>query len=106
MRSRARSVGLALVLVTSSLAAAGCVMHATGGAVIAREPPPEREDAPGTGSPGAGYVWVRGHWHWNGVTYVWMPGQWLARPADAKGWVPGHWARADGGWVWFEGRWR
>ena len=35
----------------------------------------EDSDAPsGPGKPGA--VWVRGYWHWDGVTYVWQRGRW------------------------------
>jgi hypothetical protein len=51
-------------------------------------PPPRREVmAP---SPGPGYFWIGGNWHWDGRQNVWMPGHWEARRA---------------GWVWEPARW-
>ena len=30
-----------------------------------------------TQSPGYGYVWLDGHWDWNGYEWVWMSGRWV-----------------------------
>lgn len=71
-------------------------------------PPPDRyERVPPP--PGGRYVWVPGHWHWNGVRYVWIggryvvreagwghyePGRWVWRPGMGRYvWVPAHWVR-------------
>jgi len=35
-------------------------------------PPPRVEYRPAP--PPYPVVWVRGHWHWNGYRYVWIPG--------------------------------
>ena len=29
-----------------------------------------------TPSPGEGYVWIDGSWHWNGYEWVWVSGRW------------------------------
>ena len=73
--------------------------------IVTRTPPPVRvEQRPR--SPGARYVWRRGHWRWTGVDYQWVPGRWVVRPRPAAVWVEGSWVRRRGGWVWVEGSWR
>jgi len=58
-------------------------------------------------SPGADYVWVRGHYRWDGAGYVWIRGHWQQAPAGYREWVPGHWVqRRDGAWFWVDGHWR
>src|SRR5215208_3325740 len=39
--------------------------------------PPEPLYETMTPSPGYGYVWVDGYWHWNGYEWVWINGQWV-----------------------------
>ena len=55
--------------------------------------PPERE------------YWVRGHYEWNGVQYVWVGGHYIERQAGLY-WEPGRWVPRDGQWVWIGGHWR
>jgi hypothetical protein len=87
------------------LAAAACAPAHPRVVYVVREPPPEVvETIPP--SPGPQYVWVRGHYRWEGSEYVWVPGHWQVPPQGYTEWVPGHWARRDGGWVWVEGHWR
>jgi hypothetical protein len=66
-------------------------------------PPPRAEHVPP--SPGVRYVWVPGHWLWNGSEYVWNPGSYLARPAPSLHFIPGHWEPRGGGWVWVAPHW-
>ncbi len=33
-----------------------------------------------TASPGYGYVWIDGYWHWNGYEWVWVRGRWMRQP--------------------------
>ncbi len=68
-----------------------------------------------TPSPGLGFVWIDGYWHWNGYEWVWVSGRWeqeqdgyvYVEPnydAGASGYVytPGYWAtptQVPQGWV-------
>lgn len=74
--------------------------------VVVRRPPPERVEVFGT-APGSGFVWIRGHYAWQGGDYVWVAGRWEAPPQrQYRQWVAGHWAHTRGGWYWVEGHWR
>ena len=72
---------------------------------VIRTPPPARDESQ-TISPGANYVWTRGHWRWTRTDYVWVPGRWVVRPRPAAIWVDGYWERRSAGWVWIAGHWR
>jgi hypothetical protein len=72
---------------------------------VTQAPPAVRVETQ-TVSPGPNYLWTRGYWRWNGATYVWVPGSWVARPRPAAVWVEGHWLRRGGRYVWVAGRWR
>ena len=72
---------------------------------VTQEPPAVRVETQ-TVAPGANYVWTRGYWRWNGVTYIWVPGSWIVRPRPAAVYVEGHWLRRGSRWVWVAGRWR
>lgn len=67
-------------------------------------PPPRVEVIPARPA-GERWVWVKGHWRWNGARYVWVQGRYERRPVAATHWEPGHWARRGGGWVWISGHW-
>lgn len=67
-------------------------------------PPLQQEVVPPP--PGTRYVWRPGHWHWNGVQYVWVRGQYVIRQVGWGEWVPGHWAMRPGGYVWVPAHWR
>jgi hypothetical protein len=86
-------------------------MSLTAGAAMAQPyapvPPPQIEAGPPPPAPGAAYVLEPGHWHWNGVRYVWIHRHWVIRQA---GWgahyVPGHWYQGPGGgWHWMPAHW-
>ena len=70
-------------------------------------PPPLRYEAVPPPRPGA-YVWEPGHWHWNGVQYVWVEGRYIPRHSHHPygQYVPGHWVRRGGAWVWAPAGWR
>ena len=38
--------------------------------------PPEPLYEQMTPSPGYGFVWIDGYWHWNGYEWVWVSGRW------------------------------
>ncbi len=72
---------------------------------VEREPPPVRyERLPE--SPTRDHHWVAGRWGWDGRTYVWVPGYYLARPRPGVAWTNGHWERHERGWYWVDGHWR
>jgi hypothetical protein len=73
--------------------------------LVTRAPPPVRVETQ-TVAPGPGYVWTTGYWRWTGSDYVWVPGNWIARPRPAAVWVAGHWVRRPGGWAWIAGHWQ
>ncbi|MBV8900603.1 MAG: YXWGXW repeat-containing protein [Verrucomicrobia bacterium] len=75
--------------------------------VFVRVAPPAPIVEPGPPRPpGPGYVWVAGHWHWNGYRWVWRHGHYVLRPRGRGEWVPAHYDRRPGGWVYVPGHWR
>jgi len=66
-------------------------------------------------SPGPGWVWIDGYWHWDGAEWVWVPGRWehqqdgyvYVQPdydyaGDRYVYTPGYWAlpgRIPRGWA-------
>jgi hypothetical protein len=60
------------------------------------EPPVEHRD----------WAWRNGYHRWDGNSYVWVPGEYVAPPHPHAVWVDGRWEHRHGGWVWVEGRWR
>ena len=68
-------------------------------------PPPRYEAVPPP--PDARYVWVPGHWHWNGYRYVWFGGRYEIRQAGWGHYVHGRWAwnARVGQWVWRPAHW-
>jgi WXXGXW repeat (2 copies) len=116
MPSMARRTWLAGLTLPLLALAAGCVVErppprpAGEVEIIApRAPPAVRyEVAP---PPPAGradvVVWERGHWHWDGRDWEWVPGHFVERPHRQAEWVEGHWAeRPNGAWAWIPGHWR
>jgi hypothetical protein len=71
-------------------------------------------------SPGYGFVWIDGSWHWNGYEWVWISGRWeheqpgylYVQPGYAYVdsryvYTPGYWSRPDhvpSGWGRRDGR--
>ena len=73
--------------------------------VLAPHPPPPRraEIPPPAPSPQA--LWKYGHWRWNGLQYVWVPGHYAQRPSRTANWIPDYWEHGPEGWMWVEGQW-
>lgn len=92
---------------TASLVLVGFLATIIAGCVVSSPrvaPPPPRSEAI-SAKPGPNFVWIGGHWKWNGQRYVWTPGHWVkAKPG--KSWVPGHWEKRGPHWVWKKGHWR
>ncbi len=73
-------------------------------AVVVAGPPPApiHEVRPPPGAPNA--TWVAGYWHWNGVTYAWIPGHWESAPPGER-WYGPHYLRAHGHYYYQPGGW-
>ena len=70
--------------------------------------PPEPLYEAMTPSPGYGYVWIDGYWHWNSYEWTWVSGRWERQQEgfvyvqpyyDYVGgqyvYTPGYWSRPD-----------
>ena len=70
--------------------------------------PPEPLYENMTASPGYGYAWIDGYWHWNSYEWVWVSGRWdhqqdgyvYVEPyydysGGAYAYTPGYWASQD-----------
>lgn len=57
-------------------------------------------------SPGPGYQWTGGYWHWqNG--WIWIPGQWALPPRPGVRWFGPNWVpHHEGGFRMEHGGWR
>ena len=103
IRTISRMAGLVLIagaLTASSASASTRIFVQIG--------PPAPVYAPVVVAPPAphyGYLWRPGYYAWTGVTYVWVPGAWVAPPYRGAVWVPGRWTRQPRGWFWVSGYW-
>jgi hypothetical protein len=79
------------------------VVEAPPAAVIVREAPPAPvvEEVP---PPRPGYVWVIGHWRWNGERHVWVRGHWEGARVGYH-YVQPHWDNIGGAWRFSAGVW-
>ena len=66
-------------------------------------PAPVVETVPAPPTPGS--VWTAGYWSWDGVKYVWVPGQYVVPPFPAAVWIGGRWVPHGARWVWVNGHW-
>jgi hypothetical protein len=67
-------------------------------------PPAIRHEHRGP-SPGHGYVWVTGFWHWDGERWDWVSGRWERPPAPEVYWVAPRYNHADRGYIYEPGHW-
>ncbi len=67
-------------------------------------PPPLKNEARKT-SPGPNYMWISGHWNWNGGQYVWISGHWEKNRKNQV-WIPGHWEKRGRHYTFIKGHWR
>ena len=82
------------------------------GSAVAQPPPtyapvpaPRVEHVPPP--PGPHMVWEPGHWHWDGVRYVWFGGRYVETRPHYHHWVEGHWVWRphEGHYVWAPAHW-
>ncbi len=99
-----RTVSAALcalaLLFTASLAGSANI----GFSVALTPPAPVVETVPPPPAPGT--VWTPGYWSWNGVKYIWVPGQYVVAAFPDAIWIGGRWVPRGGHWTWVDGSWR
>jgi hypothetical protein len=68
-------------------------------------PPPRAEVVPPP--PGGRMVWEPGHWHWDGVRYIWIGGHYVERRPHYGHYAEGRWiwAPREGRWIWRPAHW-
>lgn len=97
-------------LITGALAALGIAAadQAHADVFVVVRPPVMRYEPlpPPPPGPPRTWIWLPGHWVWNGRGYVWVPGYYVRRPPRYVGWVPGRWVPRHSGWIWVDGYWR
>lgn len=100
-----------VVAVFASAFATGCTVHedvevvrAPPRAVEVRQAPPADQVEVVPVAPRADYVWLKGHWHWNGGRWVWIPGRYEVSRRGAR-WVPAHYEGRGGVYYYIPGHW-
>jgi hypothetical protein len=67
--------------------------------------PPEPLYEQMTVSPGFGYVWIDGSWHWNSYEWVWVSGRWVREQGAAYVYVQPAYDYSAGRYVYTPGYW-
>lgn len=67
--------------------------------------PPEPLYEQMTVSPGFGYVWIDGYWHWNSYEWVWVSGRWVREQGAAYVYVQPSYDYSAGRYVYTPGYW-
>jgi len=57
-----------------------------------------------TSSPGYGYSWIDGYWHWNGYEWVWISGRW-ERQQEGYVYIQPYYDYSGGSYVYTPGYW-
>jgi hypothetical protein len=102
--------GLAIVLsmiprVASADDTAGKAQE-TGAVEVDQAPPAAPVPETQSPAPGTAYVWIPGHWAWNGRRHAWTSGHWELPPQTGLVWVPANWTRVGLHWRFVPGHWR
>lgn len=93
-----------IVVAAMVAASLGVIPVTASAAIIVLEAPPQlRSEA--TPPPRRGYVWVGGHWDWQGRTHKWINGSWM-RERRGYQYNPSTWMERDGRWHLQRGQWR
>ena len=87
-------------------------MYASGGIYVGEPsvayansmPPPALYETM-TPSPGYGYVWIDGYWHWNSFEWVWVSGRWVQEQQGYYYVQPYYDYGYDGGYTYTPGYW-
>ena len=86
-------------------------MYASGGIYVGEPsvayansmPPPALYETM-TPSPGYGYVWIDGYWHWNSFEWVWVSGRWV-QEQQGYYYVQPYYDYSNNQYVYYPGYW-
>ena len=84
-------------------AAAAAVDAAPAEVVVQTAPPAEQVEVVPQ-APGTEYVWIKGHWHWNGAQWTWRRGRYEARRVGYN-WIPAHYEQRGRNYIYVDGHW-
>lgn len=68
-------------------------------------PPIRAEQVPTPPPSQAVLIWQPGHFDWNGVEYVWIPGEWVDRAGHGTLWQDGYWQQSAQTSQWIPAHW-
>ena len=68
-------------------------------------PPIRTERVPAPPPSSVVLIWQPGHYDWNGTSYVWLPGEWVARDGHGTLWQDGYWQQNNQTSVWVPAHW-
>jgi hypothetical protein len=110
---RALLQGAILFVLAAAFAGCTCVIHTTHtdyakpSPVYAKIAPPAAKAETRPQAPGAGWVWIQGHWEWNVSieTWVWVDGTWEQPPEDDAAWTEPEYQDNNGDWMYVPGYW-
>ena len=68
-------------------------------------PPASAELVPAPPRSEVTLIWEPGHFDWDGVGYVKVPGRWVDRAGHGTLWQDGYWKESDRPPVWVPGHW-
>jgi hypothetical protein len=71
--------------------------------VVSTAPPAEQVEVIPQ-APGTEYVWIKGHWHWNGAQWQWRAGRYEARRVGYR-WIPAHYEQRGPRFIYIGGYW-
>ena len=72
--------------------------------IVEIAPPPLRAETV-VARPEPGVVWARGYWDWDGNSWAWIPGRWVAAPVARATWVSARYTRVSSGWEYVPAHW-
>lgn len=93
-----------VMLAAMVAASLGAIPVTASAVVIVREAPPQPRSET-TPPPRHGYIWVGGHWDWQGRHHQWVQGSWM-RERRGYQYNPSTWVERDGRWHLERGQWR
>jgi len=73
--------------------------------VVASDPPPPLVEYAGV-SPGPGFFWIGGYYHWTGARWVWFRGHYERPPRPGARWIAARYEFRGGRRVYIHGYWR
>lgn len=68
-------------------------------------PPIRAERVPAPPKSSVVMIWQPGHYDWNGVGYVWIPGEWVDRAGHGTLWQDGYWQQTNQTSMWVRAHW-